>query len=159
MSPEPWVTNTVHPRRATPPPTTTLNQSEARKVRQRVQSFIRLRKQRNKKLSRDDENFAFFPPSKCRQLGKEIDNVVTSGDAGITHECLASMKSLVLGDPVHAPNVAIETLLHHLKVSHSQVIRNKYCVGSRHEHDQDCLCVSIFVDVCARMHACPLVPM
>jgi hypothetical protein len=57
------------------------------------------------------------------QLRKEIDKAVTSGDAGIPHECLASIKGLVRADPVHAPNVAIETLLHHLKASHSQVIQ------------------------------------
>ena len=50
-----WSTTPRSPTCPTPP-TTTLNQSESRKLREQVQSLIKDERQRNKKLSRDCED-------------------------------------------------------------------------------------------------------
>jgi len=76
-------------------------------------------------------------------LRKEIDRAVTAGQEGISPACLASIKGLVRADPVHAPKVALETLLLHLKASHSQVRqawRSGVCVL--------CACVRACLCVC-----------
>ena len=54
------------------------------------------------------------------QLRKEIDKAVTAGESGIPSACLAAIKNLVRAEPLHAPSVALETLLLHLKATHSQ---------------------------------------
>ena len=56
----------------------------------------------------------------AKQLRKQIDVAVTSGEDGVPSSCLAAIKALVRAEPVLAPKVALETLLLHLKAAHAQ---------------------------------------
>jgi len=56
----------------------------------------------------------------AKQLRKEIDKAVTAGGDGVPPESMSAVKGLVRADPAHAPKVALESLLHHLKAAHSQ---------------------------------------
>ena len=54
------------------------------------------------------------------ELRREIDRGVTAGEGGVPPACLAAIKGLVRAEPVHAPAVALETLLLHLRAAHAQ---------------------------------------
>jgi hypothetical protein len=56
----------------------------------------------------------------AEELRRFIDRGVTAGEGGIPPACLTAIKGLVRAEPVHAPAVALETLLLHLRATHAQ---------------------------------------
>ena len=58
--------------------------------------------------------------SAAAQLRQEIDKAVTWGGDGVSLTSVTAIKSLVRADAAHAPKVAVEALLVHLRAAHSQ---------------------------------------